>query len=176
MGMKDVKIFCYCLGVWFSLGAVIMYVVLSMFEFVKDIDSSVMMDPGFNFMYMLMDEMLGYCWYLLIFGIGYFALGYFMVPLKKNALLIHIALSVGLMIWGVIVFMIMYPKVIEFTEFIPREAMQMPELEFIYTFQKYSMIISIILGVVQFVFPQFFLGRMIWKKTYNLPAEETPKL
>ncbi len=171
MGLKDVKIFCYCLGAWFSFGTAIGYVVLSMFDFIKDMDSYVMMDPGFNFMYMIMNEMIGYCWYLLIFGVGYIVLGYFLEKLGKNALLIHIVLSAGLLTWGVIVFLIMYPKAMQFTELMP----QIEGLEFVNTFQKYSMGFSIVMGAVQFVFPQFFLGRMIWKKTYNIPSEVVEK-
>ena len=165
--MKDIKVFSYCLGGWFIFGTLILYALISFFDFLIGMEGRVMQEQGFSFMYRMMNEMFKYCLPLIFFGIGYIAMGYYYEKIRKNALMIHIALSAGLFIWGLIAAIKIYPAISGLADMIPDH-----NDDFMETYNKTVISGSAIMGVVQFVFPQFYLGYLINKNNKEAADEE----
>lgn len=165
--MKDIKIFCYCLGGYFIFGGGIAYGVSEMFDWISKLDPYAASDPGFIMVSGVMNKMLSYIYWLMLFGAGYVALGIFLEKVFQQALWIHLLLTAGLLAWAVIAFQQMLPLMQSFMGMaaLGSGGMNDPSVEhFFEEFNRAVWVSSIISGVVQFVIPQFFLGRMIWKK------------
>lgn len=164
--MKDIKIFCYCLGGYFIVGGGISYGVTEMFDFISELDPHVSSDPGFNFVTNVMRGMLDQMYWLLLFGAGYVALGIFLEKVFQQALWIHLLITAGMLVWAVFVYQQMLPLMQAFMGFsvVGSGLEHETSKAFLEEFNQAVMIGSIISGAIQFVIPQFFLGRMIWKK------------
>ena len=81
--------------------------------------------------------------------------------------MIHIALSAGLFIWGLIAAIKIYPAISGLADMIPDH-----NDDFMETYNKTVISGSAIMGVVQFVFPQFYLGYLINKNNKEAADEE----
>lgn len=154
------------MGGYFIVGGAAMYGNSSFFDFIAGLDQHVAADPVFGFIMSVMDELVNYGLWLVLFGLGYVFLGIYLERLLQQALWLHIAISVCMIIWGVLCYLHFLPMMGQFYAMIP-----MPEANFLETWNKMVVYVSVIAGAVQFVIPQFFLGRMIWKKQQELAGQ-----